>query len=146
MKVKVGDKIYSSDDQPLMVVFEDNDKTNVQNTEEACHKYASAPKGYFSSEQDFLVWMREGLEGIHAHGRIHTFKDKRPVYGQPVWVWDNQLPTWHMATLIITMSPLHLEPREKATWSLLEGEARRALPEDIWCPVVCPLPPHHGQG
>lgn len=61
MKVKVGDQIFSSDDQPIMVVFEDSDKKNVQNMEENAHKYASAPDNYFVDDDKFLSWMREGI-------------------------------------------------------------------------------------
>ena len=62
MKVKVGDKVCSDEDLPIMVVLTETDKFNLKNMLAADNKYASAPDDYFDNSNDFLKWMREGLE------------------------------------------------------------------------------------
>jgi hypothetical protein len=43
MKVKIGDKFYNSNEQPIMIVFEDDDKKNINNMEVGCSRYCSFP-------------------------------------------------------------------------------------------------------
>ena len=41
MKVKVGDTIFISDDQPIMVILTDDDKLKIANMDPNCTKYAT---------------------------------------------------------------------------------------------------------
>lgn len=45
MKVKIGDKIYDSNEQPIMIILEDFDKENLLNMGEQV-KYCSFPENY----------------------------------------------------------------------------------------------------
>lgn len=62
MRVKIGNKIYSDADEPIMVVLTNEDKFNLLYMPEDKFKYASAPDGYFDSVDDFLKWMNEELK------------------------------------------------------------------------------------
>ena len=44
MKVKIGDKIYSCADQPIMLILEDFDKKYISNMDNQT-KYCSYPEG-----------------------------------------------------------------------------------------------------
>jgi hypothetical protein len=61
MKVKVGDKIYSGEDQPVMVILTEQDKYNIENMLPDCTKYAMYPDGEFSAEE-IHEWMDWGEE------------------------------------------------------------------------------------
>lgn len=39
MKVKIGNKIYNSQDQPIMIILEDYNKKDISNMAEYAHKY-----------------------------------------------------------------------------------------------------------
>ena len=43
MKVKIGDKIYDSEKEPIVVVLSDSDKMNITNMLPHCTKYCSFP-------------------------------------------------------------------------------------------------------
>jgi len=43
MKIKVGDKIYSSQDQPIMVILEEYNKIDIANMSEDAKKYCEFP-------------------------------------------------------------------------------------------------------
>ncbi len=43
MKVKIGNTIYDSKDQPIMVILSKQDKENINNMNEQAHKYCSYP-------------------------------------------------------------------------------------------------------
>jgi len=43
MKVKVGDKVYDSNDTPIMVILSDEDKDNISNMAPEGTKYCSFP-------------------------------------------------------------------------------------------------------
>lgn len=45
MKVKIGDKIYNSDNECIMVIIDDIDKTNIQNMSRDDFKYCAFPEG-----------------------------------------------------------------------------------------------------
>ena len=59
MKVKVGDKTYDSEDVPVMVVLEGQDKERICSMPPDLHCYVSAPAGYFESEDMYREWMEE---------------------------------------------------------------------------------------
>lgn len=43
MKVKIGNKIYNSEDEPIMVILSEKDKENIKNMAPYCTKYCSFP-------------------------------------------------------------------------------------------------------
>lgn len=56
MQVKVGDKIFSSDYQPIMVILTDSDKTNIANMLPECSKYATFQDDWGDPEA-MRAWM-----------------------------------------------------------------------------------------
>ncbi len=73
------------------------------------------------------------FEGKMENLVMKQFKDKRPDMGKPVWVWLHN--RWCIASLGDSMYPLHLKPEDKVEWCMVNGEARRALPDDWWTPT-----------
>ena len=66
MKVKIGDKIYSDREQPIMVILTQRDKENIANMAKEDTKYCSYPGG------DSIVieaWMKNVIT-IHYLFRI----------------------------------------------------------------------------
>ena len=59
MKVKIGSVIHSSEEQPIMVIFEGNDKVNIQNMVKEATRYASYADNAFLTEEEALAWMRD---------------------------------------------------------------------------------------
>ena len=57
MQIKVGDKIYSENDQPIMVILTDADKKNIANMLPECTKYASFPDDTKLTEDEQYAWM-----------------------------------------------------------------------------------------
>lgn len=57
MQVKVGDKIYDGDKEPVMVILTDKDKENIKNMFPHCTKYCYYPKDSYSDEyiNDWMV-------------------------------------------------------------------------------------------
>ena len=58
MKVKIGDKIYDSGVEPVMVILNDEDKKHIVNMAPELTKYAAAPKSFFESVELFRAWMK----------------------------------------------------------------------------------------
>ncbi len=56
MRIKVGAKWFSSDDQPIMVLLMDDDKQNIANMDPDCPKYATFQDDW-GSQQEMLDWM-----------------------------------------------------------------------------------------
>lgn len=56
MKVKIGDKIYDSEKEPIMVILSDDDKKNITNMLPHCTKYCSFPEEFMD---DIKHWMNE---------------------------------------------------------------------------------------
>lgn len=46
MKVKVGDIIHDSDEEPLMVILSPGDRGNINNMPPDCTKYAAYPNWF----------------------------------------------------------------------------------------------------
>jgi hypothetical protein len=57
MKVKVGDKIYDSETEPVMVILSDGDKKNIKNMLPHCTKFCSYPSIIPNGE--IIKWMDE---------------------------------------------------------------------------------------
>lgn len=43
MKVKIGDKIYDSNQEPIMIIMDEQDKQNISNMDFRSTKYCSFP-------------------------------------------------------------------------------------------------------
>jgi len=51
MKVKIGDEICDSKDQPIMIILEGKDKENIANMLDTATKYCSYPDSGFTEEE-----------------------------------------------------------------------------------------------
>ena len=58
LKVKIGDKIYDSADEPIMIILGEDDKHNIENMLEDCSTYMSYPDGIFETDEDAFKWMK----------------------------------------------------------------------------------------
>lgn len=54
MKVKVGDVIHDSDEEPLMVILSLADKENINNMFPDCTKYAAYPNWFKSLSNKWM--------------------------------------------------------------------------------------------
>lgn len=45
MKVKIGDKIYDGNDEPVMVILSKKDRENIEQMPDSSTKYCSYPEG-----------------------------------------------------------------------------------------------------
>jgi hypothetical protein len=43
MKVKIGNKIYDANEEPIMLILDDTDKSNITNMHRDKYKYAAFP-------------------------------------------------------------------------------------------------------
>lgn len=62
MKVKVGDKIYSGNEQPVMVILTDADKENIASMHPKATRYTVFPVDLGWTEEEMIAWMKEGIE------------------------------------------------------------------------------------
>ena len=51
MKVKIGDKIYDPEDQPIMFILTDKDKENIRNMLPDNCKYCCYPNSGYTEEE-----------------------------------------------------------------------------------------------
>ena len=56
MKVKIGNTVYDSNVEPIMIVLSDIEKNNISQMLEECHKYCSAPDSL--SEDEMREFMK----------------------------------------------------------------------------------------
>lgn len=56
MKVKIGNKIYDSREQPIMVILEDYNKKDISNMDKEAYKYCEFPDDI--SEIDIREFMK----------------------------------------------------------------------------------------
>lgn len=56
MKVKIGDKIYDANQEPIMLILTESDKENISSMDDVCMKYCVYPdEGYTEEEiKDFM--------------------------------------------------------------------------------------------
>lgn len=62
MKVKVGDKIYDGNDEPVMVILTDQDKSLISNMSPYNNKFCSYPNSPYWTENNYeriKEWMKE---------------------------------------------------------------------------------------
>jgi len=57
MKVKIGDTIYDSEKEPIMVILTDNDKRNISRMPLENSKYCSYPNS--SDTTEVMEWMSD---------------------------------------------------------------------------------------
>lgn len=60
MKVKVGDKVYDSNDVPIMAIITEQDRKHIADMAPYATKYCAYPDDWFMSGDEILAWMREG--------------------------------------------------------------------------------------
>jgi hypothetical protein len=71
VKVKVGDKIYTSAEQPIMVILTEQDKVNIANMVPEASSYAEFGGGLDWTREEMLAWMLEGgIEWARAWVRV----------------------------------------------------------------------------
>ncbi len=46
MKVKIGEKLYDSNEEPILIVLSEDDKDNIKNMSPEATKYCSFPDTY----------------------------------------------------------------------------------------------------
>jgi hypothetical protein len=56
MKIKIGDKIYDGEKEPIMVILTQQDKRNIVNMSPECTKYCVYPDNLAAEEIEF--WMK----------------------------------------------------------------------------------------
>jgi len=81
MKIKVGDKVYSSEAQPIMVILTDKDKQNIANMLPECPNYCEYPDGMDGDE--VLKWMDE-VPDVDSVVRVNVQDDDGHWYYIPV--------------------------------------------------------------
>lgn len=54
MKVKIGNKIYDGNDEPVMIILSDEDKKNITNMLPTATKYCSYPDDYDGDIKEFM--------------------------------------------------------------------------------------------
>ena len=57
MKVKIGNKIYDSEKEPIMIILNDSDKKNIANMLPECTKYCSYPNN--CDNEEIVKWMKD---------------------------------------------------------------------------------------
>lgn len=64
MKVKVGNKLYSAENEPVMVILTDKDKRNISNMDPKATKYVAYPEGMDSSK--ISKWVSEKVNRVKS--------------------------------------------------------------------------------
>jgi len=54
MKVKIGDNIYDSEYDPIMIILSDEDKQNIKNMPDEAHKYCAFPSLPYWTDNNYL--------------------------------------------------------------------------------------------
>lgn len=58
MKVKIGNKIFDSNEEPIMLILDDQDKENISNMSKEAHKFCSYPDTI--NVEDIKMFMKDG--------------------------------------------------------------------------------------
>jgi hypothetical protein len=56
MKVKIGTRIYDANDQPIMLILDQQDKANITNMAPEATKYCAYPENF--DETEIKTWMK----------------------------------------------------------------------------------------
>lgn len=59
MKVKVGDRVYSSEDQPIMIILTMEDKYNISHMAGDAMRYAEFKSSHGMTTEQMLEWMKD---------------------------------------------------------------------------------------
>ncbi len=51
MIVKIADKIYDSNEEPIMIILDESDKENIKNIDVYHARYCSFPTGKYTTEE-----------------------------------------------------------------------------------------------
>ena len=55
MKIKVGNKMYDAEKEPIMIILSKSDKENITNMLSTCTKYCCCPSKYtYKQIEDFM--------------------------------------------------------------------------------------------
>ena len=57
MRIKIGDKIYTSTEQPIMVILTESDKRNIRNMHPDATRYAEFSDGLDWTQEQKEEWM-----------------------------------------------------------------------------------------
>lgn len=64
MKVKIGDKIYDSSKEPIMIIMDEQDKKNINNMVPEATKYCSFPDNWNLDTIKYFMKIKEEYEQI----------------------------------------------------------------------------------
>lgn len=73
MKVKIGLEIFDPNDQPLMVILTDTDKSNIANMDPKFYKYCSFPDSFDDATQKKLLKWMDNVEPTKFHAKTSIF-------------------------------------------------------------------------
>ena len=63
MKIKVGNKVYSSEDQPIMIILTERDKFNIAHMAPEATMYAEFSDDIGWTDEEKLSWMKGDSHG-----------------------------------------------------------------------------------
>lgn len=55
MKVKIGEKIYDSNEEPIMLILGEDDKYNIEQMHEECSQYVGYPEHLSDEDLDSFM-------------------------------------------------------------------------------------------
>ena len=61
MKVKIGNIVYDSEIQPILLLLSDEDKKNISSMPDGNTRYCSYPDSQEFTEEQIDTWMKEPL-------------------------------------------------------------------------------------
>ncbi len=77
MKIKVGNKVYDGEKEPIMVILEDQDKENIKDMLPEARKYCMFPDTI--SEPEIVRWMKLDDDPKHRTSYIGGSKNPEDV-------------------------------------------------------------------
>lgn len=63
MKVKIGNTVYDSSSEPIMIILSPEDKKNISSMQDSATKYASFPDGWTDPAQ-MRAWMKTDQNNV----------------------------------------------------------------------------------
>jgi hypothetical protein len=66
MRVKIGHKIYDSNEEPILLILSDEDKENIAKMIPGAHKFCSYPDHLVASE--IIKWMNDAEDKTASRG------------------------------------------------------------------------------
>lgn len=64
MKIKVGNRWYSDQEEPILLLLTDNDRVNIARMGTGEKAYMTAPPDLFPSDAEVQAWIQDGLDYI----------------------------------------------------------------------------------